>query len=130
HVTGVQTCALPISRITPWLSLLVRGNVQNELYRGERRRLGNQPKFAGGQYHETTSDNWQYRVQSLLTANRQLSERFFLSLTLGGETNKLNGGRYYRVFTRNAGGGEDNSLKVPGEFSIANSINTPGIDTR
>jgi iron complex outermembrane receptor protein len=118
------------THITPWLTLLVRGNVQNELYRGERRRLGNQPKFAGGQYHETTSDNWQYRVQSLLTANRELSDRFFLSLTLGGETNKLNGGRYYRVFTRNAGGGEDNSLKVPGEFSIANSINTPGIDTR
>jgi iron complex outermembrane recepter protein len=118
------------THIRPWLTFLVRGNIQNELYKGERRRLGNQPRFAGGQFNQSTSDSWQYRIQSLLTANKQLNDDLFLSITLGGETNKLNGGRFYRVFTRNAGGGEDNSLKVPGVFSIANSINSPGIETR
>lgn len=118
------------THIRPWLDFIVRGSVQSELYKGERRRLGSQPKFNGGQFNQTTEDNAQYRVQSLLTANKQLGQDFFLSLTIGGETNKLNGGRYYKIFTRNAGGGEDNSLKAPGVFSIANSINGVGIDTR
>jgi iron complex outermembrane recepter protein len=118
------------THIRPWLTFLVRGNIQNELYKGEKRRLGSLPKFAGGQFNESTSDSWQYRIQSLLTANKALNDDLFLSVTLGGETNKLNGGRFYRVYTRNAGGGEDNSLKVPGEFSISNSVNSPGIETR
>lgn len=118
------------THLTPWLDFIVRGNVQNELYKGERRRLGAQTKFQGGQFSQSTEDNAQYRVQALLAANKQLNADFFLSLSLGGEINKLNGGRYYRTFTRNAGGGEDNSLKAPGVFAITNSINSPGIDTR
>lgn len=118
------------THLTPWLDFIVRGNIQNELYKGERRRLGNQPNFMGGQFDQSSEDNTQYRVQGLLSGNRQLSQNFFLSLTLGGEMNKTDGGRFYRVFTRNAGGGGDNSLKVPGVFSIANSINGVGIDTR
>lgn len=128
--TVIRTNLDLTTHIRPWLNLLIRGNIQNEKYEGERRRLGSQAKFAGGQYEESSWGNWQYRVQSLLTANKELSDKFHLSLTLGGETNKLNGGRYYRVFTRNAGGGEDNSLKVPGEFAISNSINSAGVDTR
>lgn len=128
---SVFRTSLDIStEIRPWLTFLVRGNIQNELQKGEKRRLGSLPQFAGGQFNESTSDSWQYRIQSLLTANKELNEDLFLSLTLGGETNKLNGGRFYRVYTRNAGGGEDNSLKVPGEFSISNSVNSPGIETR
>ncbi len=116
--------------IRPWLTFLVRGNIQNELYRTEREKLGSQPKFVGGQFSETTSDSWQYRVQSLLTANKSLTDDLYLSLTLGGETNKLNGGRYARLFTRSLTGSEENSLRVPGNFSLSNSLNTPGIDTR
>lgn len=118
------------THLTPWLNFLVRGNIQSETYKGERRRLGDQPKFAGGQFWQSTEDNMQYRVQALLSANRQLGTDFFGSLTLGGETNHLEGGRFYRTFTRNASGGEGNSLNVPGIFSIANSINGAGIDTR
>lgn len=118
------------THLTPWLDLILRGNVQNELYKGERRRLGANPKFQGGQFWQSTDDNTQYRAQGLLAANRQLNPDLYLSFTLGGEINKLNGGRFYRVFTRNAGGGEDNSLKAPGVFSIANAVNGAGIDTR
>ncbi len=118
------------THLTPWLDFIARGSVQNELYRGERRRLGSNAKFQGGQFNQTTEDNAQYRVQALLSANRQLNQDLFLSLTVGGEVNKLNGGRYYKVFTRNASGGEDNSLKAPGVFAITNSINGTGIDTR
>lgn len=117
------------THITPWLNFLVRGNIQTELYKGEKRRLGALPGFNGGQFHQSTDDNMQYRVQALLSGNRQLNSDLYLSLTLGGETNKLDGGRFYRAFTRNATGGEGNSLKVPGVFSITNSISAPGIQT-
>lgn len=117
------------THITPWLNFLVRGNIQTELYKGEKRRLGPLPGFNGGQFHQSTDDNMQYRVQALLSGNRQLNSDLYLSLTLGGETNKLDGGRFYRAFTRNATGGEGNSLKVPGVFAITNSISAPGIQT-
>lgn len=118
------------THLTPWLDFIVRGNVQSEQYSGERRRLGSQPQYAGGRFHQSSENNSQYRVQALLSGNKQLNQDLFLSLTLGGETNKLNGGRFYRAYTRNAGGGEDNSLKAPGVFSLANSINSIGIETR
>src|SRR5690606_13323532 len=66
------------THITPWLDFIVRGNIQTELYKGERRRLGTQPKFAGGQFNQSTEDNSQYRMQALLAANKQLNEDLFL----------------------------------------------------
>jgi iron complex outermembrane receptor protein len=119
------------THIRPWLNFLVRANLQNELYEDERRRLGAGAKFAGGLYNETSSSIKQYRVQSLLTANKQLGQDFFLSATIGGETNKTNGGRYYKAYTRNtAGSNESPSLRIPGVFALTNSINGIGIETR
>lgn len=119
------------THIRPWLSFLVRANLQTELYKDERRRLGSGTKFNGGLYNEATSDNKQYRIQSLLTANKQLGQDFYVSFSIGGETNKLTGGRYYKAFTRNsAGNNESPSLRVPGVFSLTNSVNGIGIETR
>lgn len=117
------------THIRPWLSFLVRTNVQTELYKDRRERMGSQAKFAGGQYNEASSDNKQYRVQGLLTANKDLGTDFQLSWSIGAETNKLDGGRYYKAYTRNSSGGEGNSLRVPGVFSITNNVNGIGITT-
>jgi iron complex outermembrane recepter protein len=119
------------THIRPWLDFLVRANLQTEVYKDERKRLGSSSKFAGGLYNQATQDNKQYRIQSLLTANKQLGQDFFLSFTIGGETNKLIGGRYYKAYTRNtAGNNESPSLRVPGIFALSNSINGIGIETR
>lgn len=119
------------THIRPWLNFLVRANVQNEVYKDERKRLGSNPNFEGGLYNQATSDNKQYRIQSLLTANKQLGQDFFLSFSVGGETNKLDGGRYYKAFTRNdEGKNEGNTLRVPGEFALTNSLYGIGIETK
>ncbi|HEY9008338.1 MAG TPA: TonB-dependent receptor plug domain-containing protein, partial [Ohtaekwangia sp.] len=118
------------THIRPWLNWVVRANMQNELYKDERRRMGAGSNFGGGLYNQATQDNKQYRIQSLLTANKQLGQDFYLSFTLGGETNKLNGGRYYKAYTRNSSGNNESpSLRVPGVFALTNSVNGIGIDT-
>lgn len=119
------------THIRPWLTFLVRGNLQTEVYKDERKRLGTSSKFGGGLYNQSTQDNKQYRIQSLLTATKQLNDDFFVSFTIGGETNKLIGGRYYKAYTRNtSGNNESPSLRVPGIFALSNSINGIGIETR
>ncbi|HEY9048898.1 MAG TPA: SusC/RagA family TonB-linked outer membrane protein [Ohtaekwangia sp.] len=119
------------THIRPWLNLMVRANFQDEVYKDKRSRLGSSTLFAGGLYNEATSDNKQYRIQSLLTANKQLGQDFYLSMTIGGETNRLYGGRYYKAFTRASDGSNSSpSLRVPGIFSLTNSSNGIGIETR
>ncbi len=108
------------THVRPWLNLIVRANLQNELYKSERKRLGEDPRFSGGTYSQGESFNSQYRIQSLLTANKQLNQDLFLSATIGGETNKVNGGRSYSLETR---GG----LRLPAVYSITNGVN--GINT-
>jgi iron complex outermembrane recepter protein len=118
------------THITPWLNFLVRANVQNELFKDERRRMGAGSKFQGGLFNQSTSDNRQYRLQALLTATKELGQDFYVNVSIGGETNKLDGGRYYQAYTRSANGNnEDPSLKVPGVFSLTNAINGIGINT-
>jgi iron complex outermembrane receptor protein len=108
------------THVRPWLNLIVRANLQNELYRGERKRLGDGPRFSGGTYSQSESYNSQYRIQSLLQANKQLNQDLFLSATIGGETNKITGGRSYALETRDG-------LRLPGVYSITNGVN--GINT-
>lgn len=104
------------ANLTDWLTLLVRGNVQTELYTGNNKDRGAGVGFTGGEYGEYSENKSQSRFQSLLSANKQLSSDFNLSFTVGGETNRLIGGRYYRA---NTTGG----LRVPDVFSLANTTN-------
>jgi iron complex outermembrane receptor protein len=118
------------THIRPWLNFLVRANLQDELYKDEHKRLGSTTNFGGGSYFQSTSDNRQYRIQALLTATKQFGQNFFANISVGGETNKLNGGRYYKAYTRDSGGGNgDQSLRVPGVFALSNAVNGTGIDT-
>ncbi|WP_207507282.1 SusC/RagA family TonB-linked outer membrane protein [Telluribacter humicola] len=109
--------------ITPWLSFLVRGNVQTELYAGSNKNRGPNAGFTGGEYGEYTENKSQSRFQGLLMATRQLGEDFNLSLNVGGETNYLNGGRYFRAAT-------NGGLRVPDVFSLANTINNLNLENR
>jgi iron complex outermembrane receptor protein len=102
--------------LTSWLTFLVRGNVQNELYTGSNRDRGAGVGFSGGEYGEYSENKTQSRFQGLLTANRQFGEDFNLSLSAGGETNRLIGGRYFRART-------DGGLRVPDIFSLSNTTN-------
>lgn len=117
------------THLKPWLSVITRGNIQNEYYEDERERLGSGTKFQGGQYNKASSNNQQYRLQALLSAAKQFGQDFYVNFSLGGETNRLIGGRYYRAYTRNASGNEDNSLRVPGVFAITNNLGGIGIQT-
>ncbi|MBD2752698.1 SusC/RagA family TonB-linked outer membrane protein [Spirosoma validum] len=109
---------------TPWLTGLVRANFQNELYQNDIRDLGDGQGFAGNdRYVQSSEANSQSRVQGLLTFNRDLSSLFHLNLTLGGETNRINGGRYYELST-------NGGLRLPGVFALSNTINPLNITTR
>ncbi|MCK8494517.1 SusC/RagA family TonB-linked outer membrane protein [Spirosoma sp. RP8] len=102
--------------LTPWLTGLVRANVQNENYATENKNLGDGVNFAGGEYSVYSQANSQSRIQALLSFNKDLSPLFHLNLTAGGETNRINGGRDYRLRT-------DGGLRIPGQFALPNSIN-------
>jgi iron complex outermembrane receptor protein len=104
------------ANLTSWLTLLVRGNVQTELYTGNNKDRGAGVGFSGGEYGEYSENKSQSRFQGLLSANKQLTPDFNLSFSVGGETNRLIGGRYYRA---NTTGG----LRVPDVFSLANTTN-------
>ncbi|MEZ0484423.1 SusC/RagA family TonB-linked outer membrane protein [Fibrella aquatica] len=106
------------ANITPWLTGLVRANVQNEQYLTESSNLGDNVGFAGGSFSTFSQVNNQSRVQGLLTASRDLSPLIHLNFTLGGETNRVIGGREYGLQT-------NGGLRIPGQFTIPNSVNTP-----
>lgn len=109
---------------TPWLTGLVRANIQNEQYQTENRDLGDGPGFAGNdRFVQSTEANNQSRIQGLLTLNRDLSPLFHLNLTAGGETNRIIGGRFYELST-------NGGLRLPGVFAFSNTINPLNINTR
>ncbi|PWJ60083.1 iron complex outermembrane receptor protein [Dyadobacter jejuensis] len=105
------------AQITPWLTGLLRSNLQNEIYTGEYLKRGDNALFSGNDEYSTyATNNNQYRVQGLFTANKSFGSDFETSLTVGGETNKINGGRQ---FTNGTSGG----LRIPEVYSLSNSIN-------
>ncbi|WP_063826385.1 SusC/RagA family TonB-linked outer membrane protein [Dyadobacter beijingensis] len=104
-------------QITDWLSFLLRGNVQTELYAGSNKNRGAGTGFSGGEYGEYTENKSQTRFQGLLMANKQLNDDFNLSFNIGGETNRLNGGRYFRAAT-------NGGLRVPDVYTLGNTLNT------
>jgi len=103
--------------IVDGLTFLIRGNVQNELYTGNNQNRGAGVGFSGGEYGEYTENKSQSRFQALLMYNKQLGKDFNLSFNIGGETNRLIGGRYFRART-------DGGLRVPEVFTLANTTNT------
>jgi iron complex outermembrane receptor protein len=106
------------TKIRPWLTWLVRANIQNYNDVTENRQLGEGLQYSGGSYELQQSSYKNIRGQTLLTANRTLGKDFDLSATIGGEDFDQLGG-YQSQSSTNGG------LATPGLYFIANSVSTP-----
>ncbi|GAO41171.1 putative TonB-dependent receptor [Flavihumibacter petaseus NBRC 106054] len=108
-------------KLNSWLDVLVRANTNYYADNYERKFLGNGVGFTGGNYQLTSSDYQTFRIQALLNGNKQLTDDFSTTFSLGGETYQNVGGFYNNAQT-------DGGLKIPGQFSISNSVNPATTD--
>jgi len=108
------------AKFTPWLTGLVRGNVQNYNDVSEQKYNGVGAGFTGGSYQLIQSSYKNTRVQALLTANKDLGHDLMLNFNVGGETNRNLGGN---ISTANTVGG----LQTPSLYFISNSVDAPTI---
>jgi iron complex outermembrane receptor protein len=104
------------STIRPWLTLLVKGNLNSETVNGEVKNWGTGQNFSGGSYSLAQANSKTARFQGLLTASKQINQDFDFSFTFGGETNRNLGGRSSNSFT-------DGGLILPLKFYLGNSVN-------
>jgi iron complex outermembrane recepter protein len=107
-------------QFTPWLSLLVRTNVQNYNDNTEYEDNGIGASFTGGSYQEVQSQYRSTRVQALLNVNKDLGNDFQLNASAGGESNYQPIGNIVSL-TSNGG------LQTPSLYFISNSVDAPTI---
>jgi iron complex outermembrane receptor protein len=108
--------------ITPWLNVLLRGNVNSLNVDYETQRRGESPGFSGSSayYGIIQSTTNQIRLQGLLNFNKDISKDFTVTASAGGETNRNLGGKYTDIHT-------DGGFKVPDQYTITNSVNPIGV---
>lgn len=106
------------TNITPWLNVLVRGNVNTYNAKFENRQRGSGAGFSGGAYELDNINYKNMRVQALLNVNKELGKDYVLTLSAGGETYRNLGGAIQKSYT-------DGGLKIPGIYTISNSVNQP-----
>ena len=109
------------AKITPWLTALVRSNINTLNVERESKNPGDGVGFgigpnSAGAYSLFQSNSKNARIQALLTASRKAGENIDYNVTVGGETQRGLGGRQQSSST--SGG-----LRIPRIFSIANSLN-------
>lgn len=108
------------AKFLPWLTGLVRANVQNYNDVTEYKDNGIGAGFSGGSYELIQSSYKDTRFQGLLTANRDLGHDLQLNISVGGETNRYLGGNITDAKT--VGG-----LQTPSLYFIANSVSAPTV---
>ena len=109
------------ANIRPWLNAVLRGTLNQVNTSQETKNIGTGVGFTGGEYAKSQSDQRSTRFQFLLNGNKQITDNFSLSLSVGAETTKDFGNNYTRTRT-------DGGLKDPGKFFIGNSVNTAVTD--
>ena len=112
------------ANITPWLNLLVRGNVNSIDVNQEYKERGDGPGFASnnfGKYSLYSSSQKSGRIQALLSANKKLGSDLELSVSAGGETQRGLGGSQLKAST--SGG-----FKNPDIYALSNSKNAIDVD--
>jgi iron complex outermembrane receptor protein len=112
------------ANITPWLSLLVRGNVNSIDINQEFKERGDGVGFASnnfGRYSLYSSNQKTGRLQALLSATKKLSNDLDLSFSAGGETQRGLGGSQLKALT--SGG-----FKNPDIYALSNSKNAVEVD--
>ncbi|MEO5889803.1 MAG: SusC/RagA family TonB-linked outer membrane protein [Ferruginibacter sp.] len=113
------------ANITPWLSLLVRGNVNSIDINQEYKERGDGVGFASssyGRYSLYSSNQKTGRLQGVLSANRKLTSDLDLSFSAGGETQRGLGGSQLQAST--SGG-----FKNPDIFALSNSKDAISVST-
>lgn len=103
------------SNLTNWLTLNLKGNIANLNTNTETQTLGSGAGFSGGYYEKYQTEKKQYQLQGILTANKQLTNDLDFGASLGGEIWNYDDS-HIQAYT--VGG-----LKVPGQFTISNSVN-------
>ncbi len=112
------------ANITPWLSLLIKGNINSIATNEERKERGDGPGFSSldfGAYSLYQSASKTARMQALLSGNKKLNEDFDLSVSVGGETQRALGGKQSNART-------DGGFKVPEIYALSNSKKPIAID--
>jgi len=111
--------------ITPWLSLLVRSNINSISVVNETKERGDGPGFNSssfGRYALYNSSQKTGRIQALLSATKSITQDLEFSLSAGGETQRGLGGS--QLSNSTSGG-----FKIPDIYSLSNSKNAPTINT-
>jgi iron complex outermembrane recepter protein len=108
------------AKILPWLTGLIRANVQNYNDETEMKYNGIGAGFSGGSYELIQSDYKNTRFQGVLTANKKFGEDFDLNFSAGGETNRQLGGN---ISDSKTSGG----LQTPSLYFVSNSVDAPTI---
>ena len=103
------------AQIFPWLSFLLRTNINTYNDITENKQHGTGAGFTGGYYELDQASYKNTRVQGLLTATREINKDLNFSATIGGETYNNLGGPTQKSYTQ---GG----LKTPGLYFIGNSV--------
>ncbi len=112
------------ANITPWLNLLMRGNVNSIDINQEYKERGDGPGFISssfGRYSLYTSSQKTGRLQALLSATKHLSNDFDISASAGGETQRGLGGTRLQAST-------NGGFKIPDIYALSNSKNAINID--
>ena len=104
------------AQVLPWLSFLLRTNINTYNDITENKQNGSGVGFTGGYYELDQSAYKNTRVQGLLTATRDINKDLSFSATIGGETYNNLGGP---ISSSHTNGG----LNTPSLYFIGNSLN-------
>ncbi len=108
--------------IQPWLTLLVRANINSTQTLNETKQRGKDAGFLGSSayYYFSQNNIKEGRLQALLTATHKFSTDFDGSITLGGETKKGLGGF-------NTSGNTNGGFKRADYYNVGNSVNAASV---
>jgi len=111
--------------ITPWLSLLVRSNINSISVVNEKKERGDGVGFNSssyGSYSLYNSSQKTARIQALLTATRKINDNLDYSVSIGGETQRGLGGSQLSSST-------NGGFKLPDIYALSNSKNPANVNT-
>ncbi|NIG53432.1 SusC/RagA family TonB-linked outer membrane protein [Chitinophaga sp. Cy-1792] len=103
--------------LSQWAKLSLEGNVNNLYTRNENKELGQNPDFAGGLYGLGHTSKESYFLKWMLSMNKTFNKDLEVNGYIGGETQ-----RYQTTYNYSETRG---GLSYPGNYFIANSIQTP-----
>lgn len=108
-------------QITPELEVMIRSGVAMSQEDREQRRPYSTANFQRGYFKRQDLSNYEINTDALLTYAKQLSQRFHLRVSAGGNNRR----EKYQLIN-----GHVEGLVIPGVYKLSNGINTPVLSTR